>query len=206
MTTIEEKRKKKSEYMKEYTRKNSQHINANRRKNWLLTSYVKKTQSKKWRENNKEKIAEIDKAYREANKEKIALNKRNYYLKNREYLIKVNVARNIERRKVDVIHNLKSKLRTQIVVNLIKRKYKKCLKTEELLGADIETVKAHIESLFASDMTWENHGTYGWHIDHKVPLASAKTQEDVQKLFHYTNLQPLWAIDNLRKGAKITTT
>jgi hypothetical protein len=51
-------------------------------------------------------------------------------------------------------------------------------------------------------MTWKNHTMKGWHIDHKVPLDSAKTPKDVEKLMHYTNLQPLWAVDNLKKGKK----
>ena len=50
-------------------------------------------------------------------------------------------------------------------------------------------------------MTLENHGE--WHIDHIMPLASAKTKEDVIRLNNYINLQPLWAEDNLRKGTKI---
>jgi hypothetical protein len=70
----------------------------------------------------------------------------------------------------------------------------------ELLGTDVESFKTHIESQFADGMSWENHGE--WHIDHIVPLASGKTPEDIWKLCHYTNLQPLWAADNIRKGAK----
>jgi hypothetical protein len=70
----------------------------------------------------------------------------------------------------------------------------------ELLGTDVESFKAHIESQFAEGMSWENHGE--WHIDHIVPLASGKTPEDIWKLCHYTNLQPLWAADNIRKGAR----
>jgi hypothetical protein len=50
-------------------------------------------------------------------------------------------------------------------------------------------------------MSWDNYGE--WHIDHIIPLASADTEEEVLKLYHYTNLQPLWAIDNIRKGSKI---
>ena len=50
-------------------------------------------------------------------------------------------------------------------------------------------------------MTLENHGE--WHLDHIIPLAIAKTEEEIIKLNHYTNFQPLWAIDNLKKGAKI---
>jgi hypothetical protein len=50
-------------------------------------------------------------------------------------------------------------------------------------------------------MSWDNHGK--WHIDHIIPLASAETEEDIYRLSHYTNLQPLWAEDNWRKNSKI---
>jgi len=73
--------------------------------------------------------------------------------------------------------------------------------TETLLGTDWETVKIHIESQFVNDMSWENMNE--WHIDHIVPLASAKTEEELAKLCHYTNLQPLFAFDNRSKGAKL---
>jgi len=52
-------------------------------------------------------------------------------------------------------------------------------------------------------MNWKNHGKFGWHIDHIIPLSSAKTDEEVFKLCHYKNLQPLWAFENLSKGDKI---
>jgi hypothetical protein len=71
----------------------------------------------------------------------------------------------------------------------------------ELLGTDLEGFKAHMESQFLPGMSWENHGE--WHIDHIIPLASGKTPEEIWKLCHYTNLQPLWASDNLSKGAKL---
>ena len=52
-------------------------------------------------------------------------------------------------------------------------------------------------------MSWETHSLYGWHIDHIIPLSSAKTEEEIYQLCHYTNLQPLWAEDNLKKGDKL---
>jgi hypothetical protein len=52
-------------------------------------------------------------------------------------------------------------------------------------------------------MNWSNRNL--WHIDHIIPLASAKTEEEMIKLCHYTNLQPLWAIENMSKGSKIIT-
>ncbi len=72
--------------------------------------------------------------------------------------------------------------------------------TEDLIGANWETVKIHLESQFTEGMTWENAGK--WHIDHKIPASRARTEEELYKLFHYTNLQPLWGPDNLSKGAK----
>lgn len=70
--------------------------------------------------------------------------------------------------------------------------------TEEIIGCSWEELKEHLESNFSIGMTWENHGE--WHIDHIVPLSTAKTEEEIYKLNHYTNLQPLWAKDNLQKG------
>ncbi len=61
----------------------------------------------------------------------------------------------------------------------------------------------HIESRFWPGMNWQNHAYYGWHIDHRIPLSSAKTVEEVAKLCHYSNLQPLWWNDNFAKGSKI---
>ena len=54
-------------------------------------------------------------------------------------------------------------------------------------------------------MSWDNYGKFGWHIDHIIPLYSAKDIEELKKLFHYSNLQPLWWEDNLKKGSKILT-
>jgi len=76
----------------------------------------------------------------------------------------------------------------------------------DIIGCDYETLKLHLESKFLPDMTWENHGKFGWHIDHVIPLASAKTISEKIKLMHFTNLQPLWWRDNLVKSSKIINT
>lgn len=52
-------------------------------------------------------------------------------------------------------------------------------------------------------MSWDNHSVFGWHVDHIVPLNSANTEDELYKLCHYTNLQPLWASENISKGDKI---
>jgi hypothetical protein len=79
--------------------------------------------------------------------------------------------------------------------------YTKRSKTNDILGIDFDGFKKHIESKFAEGMNWENREL--WHIDHIIPISSAKTEEEVFKLNHYTNLQPLWAEDNYKKSDKL---
>jgi len=78
----------------------------------------------------------------------------------------------------------------------------KCDCSLNLLGEDIKTIKAHMEERFQEGMTWDNYGK--WHVDHIRPCASfdLTIEENQRRCFHYTNLQPLWAIDNMRKAAK----
>jgi hypothetical protein len=73
----------------------------------------------------------------------------------------------------------------------------------ELLGCTVEEARAHIERQLLPGMTWENHGE--WHIDHVRPIASfdLTDPEQVRACAHFTNLQPLWAADNLAKGARL---
>lgn len=73
--------------------------------------------------------------------------------------------------------------------------------TQKLIGCDWLVAKEHLENQFTDGMSWGNMGE--WHIDHKIPLASASTEEELILLCHYTNLQPLWAFDNMSKGASL---
>lgn len=73
--------------------------------------------------------------------------------------------------------------------------------TFEFIGCSPEFLREYITKGFTDGMDWENYGK--WHIDHVIPLCSAKNENELIKLFHYTNLQPLWATDNISKGGKI---
>ena len=75
--------------------------------------------------------------------------------------------------------------------------------TRELVGIDIEGLLAHLESQFTEGMSWDSYGRDGWHIDHIKPCAlfDLADPEQQRECFHYTNLQPLWAEENLSKGA-----
>ena len=156
-----------------------------------LKSYYKanKDKVKSYYEANKDKV----KSYYEANKDKV----KDYQKANKDNIN----ARRRERRKTDSLYKMKHNLRKRTYEAFSRKGYSKTSKTQEMLGVDWEIAKAHIERQFTKGMNWSNQGE--WHIDHIIPLASANTEEELKKLCHYTNLQPLWAEDNLSKSASI---
>ncbi len=102
----------------------------------------------------------------------------------------------------DELFAIKVRLRNLVRNSFRRTGYKKfSIRTEDIVGMNYDEFKKYIESKFQDGMTWENRGE--WHIDHIIPLSSAKSREDLLRLSHYTNLQPLWAADNLRKQNKI---
>lgn len=108
-----------------------------------------------------------------------------------------------EKIKNDILYKIKWIVRNRIRVIFQVKNINKIKKFDEYIGCTPEELLSHLENQFEPGMTWDNHGIYGWHIDHIIPLISAKTEEEIYKLGHYTNLQPLWAIDNLKKGSKL---
>jgi hypothetical protein len=138
---------------------------------------------KKYKEKNKEKIKNYNRQWRQNNKGHI-----NNYMKNK--------------RKNDLHFHLISIVRCRLNEFLRIRKITKRNNTINIVGCSPEYLKVHIESLFTEGMSWELLGQH-IHIDHKIPLSSAKNKEEIYKLCHYTNLQPLWAFDNLSKSNKI---
>ena len=104
-----------------------------------------------------------------------------------------------ERRIQDPVQYLKEvyRARTWAAFSL---KGGKCKKTQDLLGCSYETLRSHLEPMFRDGMSWDNKGK--WHIDHIIPLSSAKTKSELEDLCHYRNLQPLWASENIKKGNK----
>ena len=130
--------------------------------------------------------------YRETNRKWLCENKE----ARREY------ARNYKRNRTqsDPLFKLKCNLRRRTNKCFKAKSWNKNTKTQEMLGANYEVAFKHIESQFKNGMSWDNHGD--WHIDHIIPLSLATTEEEMIKLCHYTNLQPLWAEDNLIKSNK----
>lgn len=146
---------------------------------------------------NKERIAE----YKEANQDMIAKYNKAYLQANRKKINEQKKEYSRNRRKNDPLYKLKANLRSRTNIAFKAGGYSKNSKTQEMLGVDWEVVSAHIERQFTEGMTWDNYGK--WHVDHVIPLASAKTEKEIRKLCHYSNLQPLWAEENLRKNGRI---
>ena len=172
---------------------------------------------------NKEETRSYQKAYRQKNKEERRAYQKVYYQKNKEERRRVYCQKNKEKRKAwdkkekraymaeyartrrqkDPLYKFFHSIRSQ-AVRVVKQVGlgKKPTNTFKWVGCSPEQLKAHIESLFLEGMSWDNYGKHGWHVDHIRPVSSFKPEE-WERINHYTNLQPLWAKDNLSKGDKV---
>ena len=110
-----------------------------------------------------------------------------------------------KRKLIDPIFKLVKTLRSRLGSALNRRNIEKGFSTMDLTGCELSFLKGYLEAKFTEGMSWENHGS--WHIDHIKPCCSfdLKEEEEQKKCFHYTNLQPLWAAENLSKGGKYYT-
>lgn len=188
---------------------------------------VKKQQSAGYRKAHPEKILEMRKTYysenrdlilqrneiyRQANREKVASKQKEYWGVRIDYKkVKAKEWRSKSLEKLAAYNrnkyhtNLNYKLRC-ICRGIVRRMYlainqPKNDTTNETLGYSPKQLKEHIEKQFKEGMTWDNYGD--WHIDHIIPLASAKTLIEGKYLSRLENLQPLWAEENLSKGSRL---
>lgn len=173
-------------YNKEYAMVNAEAIAARRKAYRDATKDEQKARNKAWYEKNSEYAKAKSKEYREMNRAAL-LNQSKKYRKVREL--------------TDPVFKLARRVRTLIYVKIRSGGYTKRSKTHLILGCSFEELMVHISQQFSEGMSWDNYGE--WHIDHIIPVASAETEDDVIRLNHYSNLQPLWALDNLVKGRKV---
>ncbi len=145
---------------------------------------------------NREETLLYQKLWTKENRKKSNLIKKRWKLRNKDYL------KNYAKRDYVRIGNA---LRGRIRAALKCQSIKKDKFTKDLTGCSISFLMKHLNSLFQPGMSWDNYSYYGWHIDHIKPCASFNLadSEEQKKCFHYSNLQPLWAEDNLRKSDKI---
>ena len=147
---------------------------------------------------NKDKRTQYNREYYRKNKEKILIKNETYRQKNKDILNNKANKRLLKRRKDCKITALKIRIRSLILKSIKGNGYSKKSKTNDILGCDFIFFKEYIESQFKKGMTWKNI-----HLDHIKPLHTAKTEKQVLELNHYTNFQPLFATDNLKKHTKL---
>jgi hypothetical protein len=167
-----------SEYNKQYYQKNQSKL---------------KQRTQQFRNENPEYMKE----WRKNNKTRVQKQKRNWLNKNR---ILIN-EKERNKRKINPAYKIKKNLRRR--VNQVITRNDKSNSTMSLIGCSVYELLLHLEKQFTNGMTWNNYGK--WHIDHIKPCASfdLTDPEQQKKCFHYTNLQPLWAADNIQKSDKV---
>ncbi len=173
-----------------------------RAKKWnAINAEEQKIKKAEYFQQNKVHLIEKHKTWILNNTEKTrATRKRKYYENHMESKRKSNDLQKRLRRERPLncmIHRIRARLNSALKV----KSWKKTTKFIEYTGCSQQELLKHLETQFTEGMSWENRGL--WHIDHKIPLSSAKTEEELYKLCHYTNLQPLWKLDNLTKSNKI---
>lgn len=187
---------------------NRERVRAARRVWYHRNIFKMRAACKEWRKNNRELLLA---RRRFRNRERYSQNPEMFLSRNR-----VAKYKNIEKYRAmtrkwhrkkyleDNEFRLKESLRSRVAQAIRKDYGEKAYRTLELVGCSIPALKNHIAKQFLPGMAWENYGVRGWHIDHKLPCASFDLTDPAQqkKCFHHTNLQPLWAKDNLSKGAK----
>ena len=185
-------------YSKKYYKVNLIDIKNKKRLLNINNPEIKKNQHIKYKETQPDKIKESNKKYRDSNDIKIKeyriINKESLKIKKRIYVKNKMKTNSLFK----LTHNIGSLIRLSIKKHGVNKK----TKTSNILGCSYEELKTHIESQFQSWMTWENHGlyngklNYGWDVDHIIPVSSAKSEDEIIKLNHFTNLQPLCSYIN----------
>jgi hypothetical protein len=167
---------------------------------------------KEYRKDNLEKLKNYNKEYVDLNKEKLKKYQKNYRQSNKIVLSKKQNEYQKNRKKNDPLFKLICNLRGLYYHSFNSKGMKKNTKTENLLGCSFSYIKEYIESKFKPWMSWDNYGkfngelNYGWDLDHIIPISHGKTHEEIIKLSHYTNLQPLCSYTNRIIKKDILTT
>lgn len=177
---------KRAECSIQYRAKNKEAIRERKKEDYIKNKDRHSKKSKEWYEINKERVSSENKIKYQLNKNKI-----NAKIK--------------KKKQENPIFRLQANLRSRLSIAL-KNNQKKGSAVRDL-GCSIQFLKNHLESMFQPGMNWDNYGfgEYKWNVDHIIPLTMVDltNREQLLKVCHYTNLQPLWHLDNIKKGNKI---
>jgi hypothetical protein len=153
--------------------------------------------NKTYYQKNKEEYKDTVKNYYQNNKEIKKIYNKNYFLENKEKIKNYKLKYHKNRRETDIVYKINHNIRSLISQTFKHNGFNKSAKSAFILGCSYQEFKEYLESNFEPWMNWSNYGlyngqpNYGWDIDHKIPTSSAKSEDDIIRLNHYSNLQPL---------------
>lgn len=200
---------KSEEQNRKYRENNVEKIREKKAEEYQQNIEAIKARSKLWHENNRERAKENHALYYVENKEEICQHVKEYRLDHIDQVREYHRTYNKERSKTDINFSLARSVRRRLLCAL-SGNFKNGSAVNDL-GCSIEEFKTYISIFFYNnprtkeEMTWENRGRFGWHIDHKKPLSQFNLQDRKEFLeaVHFTNQQPLWWFDNLNKNDKL---
>lgn len=204
LTSSELKKLRRREWMRLDREKNPEKYKARSRAYYLANKEKIKDSTREWKLKNSEKVREFNRKHDRKNALRNRKRKRAYEKSRGDAHKEMKRAYHLKRLQ-EPQYRLREILRRVLPNALRNYRGKKHSSALDLLGCSLENLKSHIEHQFRDGMTWENYGRRSWHIDHIRPISSFDlTRLEEQKVcFHYTNLQPLWANENLSKGNRI---
>jgi hypothetical protein len=208
-------REEKNAYQREWTKRNRDKVKEQNKKYREANQEKIKALHKEWRDKNREhlnekqreKYRENPQAFKESKARYIATHQEQFTESNKRYRAENKQKRtDYERNKrhSDPVYRFRTSARNLIWQYNRRKGYKGNKTVWEMVGCDFDAFLEHITSQFEEGMTLENygHGDGCWNIDHIIPISTAQTDEDIERLNHYTNLRPLWAIDNYKNLKK----
>ena len=170
---------------KAWREKNSDHVKEKARENYYKNPQAHKARVDKYKESHIEQVKDARHRYKIENRQKCTDYQRN-------------------KRQNDPVYRFRNGITRLVSTYKKKTGYTGSKGTWEMIGCDFETFLSHIQAQFESGMTLENYGGGAgrWSIDHIIPMSTARNDEDVERLNHYTNLRPLWSTENCKKAGK----
>ncbi|NCN28731.1 hypothetical protein GW915_14315, partial [bacterium] len=195
---------------KESYNRNKEGINKLRAEKRHSNIEITRAYGKEWRAKNKEKVKETNRLRRLENPEKVRSEAAKSQHKNRGH--RNDYKRKWRKENKEIIKmkmTMAQKVNAVIAANIRNCLYgrKSGRHWETIVGYTLENLMVRLEKQFKSGMTWGNYGKYGWHIDHQIPISAFNFETpddlDFKRCWALSNLQPMWAKDNLLKGDKV---
>jgi hypothetical protein len=183
----EEQRLRRNAYMREWTAEHRDQLNAMRREKYAVGPEPIRERVRQWNARNQEKARETCRRFRTINP--------GYSTR----YAKSSLSRQIAARLHSSLHAALTDRSTGLRAK--RQDWRSDSKIAALIGCPKAELRAHFERMFRSGMSWENYGAEGWEIDHIKPISAFDLTDPAQQAacFHFSNLQPLWSVENKRK-------